>query len=1035
MGGCAVELDCARRAHAGPEPLAYPGFTPAEGGTGERRVYSALCGAFDCKLVLDILTGASAGGVNGALLGAAMKARRRLHPKFVRDSWIRLGDISRLLHETSEEEPRSLMQGELFHKDLVKAFRTLLGDEAGPGEEPLDSTELAMCALPDGQQALAPLVAKLDVTMTDVIGAERVFRDEWGGKLVARDHRARFRFREEEHYVAPLLATAARTSASFPVAFEPWKVSGKAAELAQLGECAETYGVDGGLLDNAPIRAAIDLIPGQGAENRVRRFVCYLNADPPQPTLEVKGVEPELREPALDDVVGYVVNLPRAAPFVDQLDAVEEASRRAGLAEEIQQRLLEMPQASLQTTAEALLPAYQRRRTALALEELLDEPGDVRRAMARLEDAGARLPWIPAGIAPPDGAGGWAWGVMPAARLLHLMLDLLRPKIDLAAGTDGLAALLDARKEIDRRIKILRDLHRGMTTNGEIRSRAKALATGKEPTGEIVAELANFATPYNTAAYEAVVEAYEAFAGAYEAFAGAYDAFAGAYDPFGPGTSVQDFLARALAIEAVRRSLASDADIETEQKLGFVQLTPETPTPILAEDPFASAQPAQARDKLTGVGLGHFAGFYRSAWRANDFMWGRLDAAARIVQMLVDEAEADDPAAAAETIATAVLPDAAPAAALWLVDEALRAAPGSAYAAAGDVPPELEPLRTALKAAIVADLGTDGTPVTRAVCTRAIQLEILQDELPVLVKESKADREKGSSSPALELPEGMRPAIEALRERRAAAEPLPKELDDGNEAVSDMGLRAITHAALVALSAVKAAGAPLSKLFGVVRAPVQAVSGVVSEWFLYRATVALAFWAAALYLTMRFATAKDDPTLLSDAWSRSVLLMLVAALAVLAVALVPGLRAWRTKKRRLYNGLWALAFVAAGGVVAGLLAYFFGDLSVTNVVFGAGGKQLPDWALDLVLFFTVGLGALRLPIPSGWIGRKLSANRRGWLLCVPILAMSALVAVLSIWRLDSVFDDACWQILAASVAMGAAFAAALFYLLPDRSPQ
>src|SRR5205823_11928830 len=45
-------------------------------------------------------------------------------------------------------------------------------------------------------------------------------------------------------------------------------------------------------------------------------------------------------------------------------------------------------------------------------------------------------------------------------------------------------------------------------------------------------------------------------------------------------------------------------------------------------------------DKLTGIRLMHFSGFYRRSWRANDYMWGRLDGATRIVDLLVDPARA-----------------------------------------------------------------------------------------------------------------------------------------------------------------------------------------------------------------------------------------------------------------------------------------------------------------------------------------------------------------------------------------------------------
>jgi Protein of unknown function (DUF3376)/Patatin-like phospholipase len=1045
MGGCAVELDCARRADVAEEELAYPdiGTGPERGRT--RRVYHALCDAFGRRLVLDILSGASAGGVNGALLGAAMKARRRLHPRFVRESWIHLGDFSELLQKTTEEAPRALMQGMLFHEAMVKAFRAVL-DESGEGPAP-EGWELAAGALPEGQEDLAPLVPKLDVTMTDVRGRSRVFHDEWGGDLVALEHRLRFKFRGEGDYAAAELADAARTSASFPVAFEPWRVEGAAAELAGLAEGETTYGVDGGLLDNAPIRAALDLIPGQPASGEVRRYVCYLNADPPQTTPEAVDEE----EPALTDVVGYIVNLPRVAPFVDQLYAVREASRRADLAPHIQRPLLELPLATLRDTAEALLLAYRRRRRLESLDELLAEPAGSRRVARRLAEAGADLPWVPSSLDPRAAADGWEWGTRPAQRILHLLLDLLRPAI-VAAPAEATGPLLELRETIGARLVELDGIHRGMTTEPGVLAELEQLAAGAGDPSAAAAALADLTAGPRGEAYGCVLAAAEAFKARLDAegrpgFLG--DLYARLFEEGEPEWSwFERFLARALAVEVVRRAFAAEADFETAQRLRFVQLTPSTPTPILAEDPFKTAKPAEARDKLNGVGLGHFAGFYRRSWRANDFMWGRLDAAARIVEVLLDGVGPADPSGAATTLADAILPGDASEDARWLAHEALEAKLGDSYAGKGATPPPTADLNPLLRDAIGAELAAapggagedeptgptlDRLPLTRAVCIRAIQLEIVEDELPVLVAESAEDRKQGSSSPALELPlaGGTRAAIENLR----AGDPLPQRLDDHHEEVSDLGLRTISHAALVGLAAAKGVGAPLAKLFGLARAPVQAISGVVSTHLLYRATVAIAFWAAALYLTMRFATAQPGDTKLSDVWSRSVLLSLVAAPAVLAVVLVPGLRAWRNKVHRGRNLGWAAAFALAGGVLAAVLAATVGDLGVTNVLFGAGAKQLPDWLLTVALVVTVGLGAIRLPIFGKTANSWLAGNRAGWKLCAPLLVVAALVGVFAIWRLAPVFWDSWWQTLSAVVAIAGPAALGLLYLRPNRSPQ
>ena len=36
--------------------------------------------------------------------------------------------------------------------------------------------------------------------------------------------------------------------------------------------------------------------------------------------------------------------------------------------------------------------------------------------------------------------------------------------------------------------------------------------------------------------------------------------------------------------------------------------------------------------------MAHFGGFYKRSWRANDWLWGRLEGAARIVDVIVDPA-------------------------------------------------------------------------------------------------------------------------------------------------------------------------------------------------------------------------------------------------------------------------------------------------------------------------------------------------------------------------------------------------------------
>jgi hypothetical protein len=68
---------------------------------------------------------------------------------------------------------------------------------------------------------------------------------------------------------------------------------------------------------------------------------------------------------------------------------------------------------------------------------------------------------------------------------------------------------------------------------------------------------------------------------------------------------------------------------ETEQRLELVQASADTRTMLAPSHTTAAS-------KLTGLQLHHFAAFYKGTWRANDWMWGRLDGAGWLAQIVLD---------------------------------------------------------------------------------------------------------------------------------------------------------------------------------------------------------------------------------------------------------------------------------------------------------------------------------------------------------------------------------------------------------------
>jgi predicted acylesterase/phospholipase RssA len=973
MGGCATELDCARRAHLAPEPIE---------GAPSRRVYHALCRAFGRILVIDLMSGSSAGGINGALLGAAVRHRRRLHPDFLREQWLKLGDFGELLYPTSDTEPGALMRGKYFHESLEGAFESIIsGDKRN--------------APPPEQEALKGLDVYLDVTTTDVLGQRRAFMDQWERELIAREYRARFRFRDKKDYTADQLAAAARSSASFPFAFEPWRVK-EGRELARFKE--ERWVVDGGLLDNAPIAAALELIPTRPASRQVRRYVCYMNAEPPEAE---EPVVPDVR-PALAAIGGYVVGLPRKAPFVDQLETVERATRQSVLTSTGPVRdLLTLDPAALTTTALKLLTTYADHRRLLSLEELFDDPATARTAYKADRD----LPWIPVDLTPRRDEV-WQWGVRPAERIMHLLLDAIRPAVPEKRADD--------RKKLFRAIDGVFDELRGLRLSEP------------KPSGDSIDDVLDDAV--------ARMEAFDPLPALRKA-ARAVHEVRSLLDPetvanlFGPESDTDQltdaafgvFLQRALAVEVVRRALApDDPRAGSGQQLRFAQITPYAPSPVFGDGTVGSEGWNTPADKLTGLGLGHFAGFYRYSWRANDFMWGRLDAAARIVDMLVAPGRSkqllDDASGAPAVVLAKELLECEPRdAQRWLIEETLGEGDG-----------ELLPR---LAEALMEDLAGDGD-LTRMICTRAAQLEILAQELPVLIQQSKDDAGRGAGAPALELPGGLRAQVEKLREK----DPLPKRLNADDEVGSALALRTIAHAGLVTLSMLRAAQMPASRaLFGL-RAAILPMAGGVAKHPLTRLGAVWGFWAATMFLTARVLSRGelqplDVTTLLAE------LVALFAVLAVLGTALAPLIRFsyTKSKRRKLLQGAWALGIVVAGGLGAALLAWLPGPLSLGEVIAAPHAEQPPKLVLGLVVaFFLGGPFLVALPFVRGPLKSLFAKGWAGPAALVLVAAVAGLVFGYSVCDVASALDGEWWETVSAILGLFVAPAVALAYVFVRR---
>src|SRR4051812_39015678 len=357
----------------------------AENGGSEstyRRLLEAIAtdGATELRILVDILTGASAGGINAVFLAEAIAAGRSLDP--LTDLWLETADVDQLLDPDVSRLTRfakgaavpfawALSRGrgatveqtvEPGHREEIRAklanfvrARWFAPPFSGPGfTQLLLGAFDAMAAAPPGPPLL-PGYQPLDlfVTVTDFHGHPEALRLHSPAAAEEREHRVILSFRKEAGETCRLadiadLVFAARATASFPGAFPPFRVGeldavlaargaawpGRAAFLARAlprhaaaGDIDSAVLIDGSVLANAPFRPAIGALRSRPARREVDRRFVYIDPKPGRHSVRLGGDHDETPG-FFATLFGALSDIPREQPIRDNLEAIEGRSAR-----------------------------------------------------------------------------------------------------------------------------------------------------------------------------------------------------------------------------------------------------------------------------------------------------------------------------------------------------------------------------------------------------------------------------------------------------------------------------------------------------------------------------------------------------------------------------------------------------------------------------------------------------------------------------------------------------------------------------------
>lgn len=752
-------------------------------------LYSKLIDLLDVTVDVDIMSGTSAGGINAALLGYSRAQRCDLGG--LRGVWLTLGSMIDLLRDPTDATIPSLMYGDEKMLDGLNREIPNLSSQAGSS----------------APAPAKPPTTTLFVTTTLLTGESSRFTDSFGTIVQDVNQSGLFTF-SEQHLVssgiAAALALAARSSASFPAAFEPSFIPFHSSTTTATGVPARPdmapyanitrphWVADGGLLDNHPIDVMLETVFDRPARRAVRRILLYVvPSGGPAPNLAKKAPTDSLDRPyGLVDGLLKDLGAALSQSIAADLQQIRDHNDRADSRTDMRLQLAAIAgrlRPGTELFGPDMLVDYRARELELSARRLV---GALLKLLSTWPPgppaAGPTDEFIPASWTDQLGMGGNIEQLCRAAvrdRLQEQWITSLpTDATSLAAfgqaGYDGakatavgvVRAAFDLAKTPGQRTRlagVTEAIHRagGNPARPDLPALVRTVCTNPDVrTGTIFTACARLADDYLASttvpgtAWTALGAALLPLRDADQLPSPAAVPERGDDEVVTAGSVRERDLAAArelrtylgyllqednpLAVArrlfelsaAQRAMLPIDADVD--QPVELIQLSADTRNAL---DPSR----ATAADKLTGEQLHHFGAFYKRSWRANDWMWGRLDGAGWLVHLLLNppriQTIADDRAKPGsskaawfaeqlETIGAPALPlPAPPGAAPVLVDSAAIARE-LAYLDS----PEL-PVPTSL-------------PVTALWLAQAWQVQIAAEELQVVAHSVRDGRDDSTTA-------------------------------------------------------------------------------------------------------------------------------------------------------------------------------------------------------------------------------------------------------------------------------------------------
>lgn len=668
-----------------------------------QRVYRELLDCFESqcgirlRALVDIVSGASAGGINGIFLAHAIATGKSIDP--LTDLWLEKADVDVLLAEdkrpisrftkfwatpiawavarrrggsvdtTVDPAAKDEVSTKLSRFVRAKWFQPPFGG-AGFTNLVLDAFE-AVDAEPAGKPLL-PEGQPLDlfVTVTDFHGFPQRLRLNSPAEIVETEHRLTLSFTDHGHsprHLAsvPELAFAARATASFPGAFPPFTVHELDDVLAErkldwpgrsrflqhalprqfaAGTAESTALIDGSVLANAPFEPAIEALRARPARREVDRRFVYID---PKPGIRSIGLAHHDDETPgfFRTIYGALSDIPREQPINDALEALEDRSRRIRRLGRIIEAIRPEVESSIDKTfgrtffldrpSVARLAGWRQK----AQQAAGDNAGYAFASYSRLKFANVveKLIALIAELA-RDHGGPTEFGIREAVWTHIRGLDL-EPAAGEAEKDEEIEFLRN--HDVQFRVRRLRLLLRRLSELEEREAcEPAALDTARDAIHGALGtylerQRADF---YGESEIDAAVRVDSDPAAAIAAIAARRDLAATDREAeealVAAFTAVPKDARRSLLFAYLGFPFFDIATLPFLQGEGLDEFDPVKVDRIAPEDA-GSIREGGAEATLKGIEFNSFGAFFSRAYRENDYLWGRLHGAERLIDILV----------------------------------------------------------------------------------------------------------------------------------------------------------------------------------------------------------------------------------------------------------------------------------------------------------------------------------------------------------------------------------------------------------------